>query len=119
MNVKEKLDQLLNDVEGSSGEYYIQEKIIQKKYLVGGELKEWKGDFQPVFSPVCEVCGNQLERKMIGAYPLLTESVSIDVLESSIKAYDHGRGVWPSMTVEERIECMETFIFKCWKLSPT
>lgn len=112
MNVKEKLDLMFNDVKGSAGEHYLHEKIVQREYLVGGELKEWNGDFRPVFSPICEISGNQVERKMIGAYPSLSENESMEVLAAALKAFDHGCGVWPSMTVEERIQCMENFLFE-------
>ena len=112
MDVQEKLDLMFNDVQGSAGAYYIQEKIVQKEYLVGGELKEWHGDFRPVYSPICEISGEQLERKLIGSYPSLSENESMDALDAALKAFDHGCGVWPAMSVEERIQCLENFLLE-------
>lgn len=119
MSVQEMLDQMFHDVEGSSGPYYIQKEMIQKDYLIHGELREWTGEFQTVYSPVCEPSGDQVKRKVIGAYPLLTEKEAMEVLESSLKAYDHGCGVWPTMTVEERIRCVENFLYEMLEVKPT
>lgn len=119
MSVQEMLDQMFHDVEGSSGPYYIQKEMIQKDYLIHGELREWTGEFQTVYSPICEVSGDQVKRKVIGAYPLLTEKEAMEVLESSLKAYDHGRGVWPTMTVEERIQCVENFLYEMLEVKST
>jgi len=112
MDVKEKLDQMFREVKASAGPYDLPQEFIQKEYLADGEMKEWNGEFKTVYSPICEMAGDKLQRKVIGAYPLMTEEAAMEVLESSLKAYDHGRGVWPAMTVEERIQCMEKFLFE-------
>jgi glyceraldehyde-3-phosphate dehydrogenase (NADP+) len=40
---------------------------------------------------------------------LLTEKEALESLEAACRAYDYGRGVWPTMTVEERIRHIEAF----------
>eukprot|EP01137_Pigoraptor_chileana_P019035 Opistho-2@6367 len=33
----------------------------------------------------------------------------MEILDAAVKAFDHGRGEWPSMSVAHRIECVEKF----------
>jgi hypothetical protein len=42
----------------------------------------------------------------MGKYPMLDEKTSLDVLKSSVEAYNFGQGEWPTMSVcgEIRIE---------------
>ncbi|AKJ06165.1 glyceraldehyde-3-phosphate dehydrogenase (NADP+) [Archangium gephyra] len=84
--------------------------LEQREYLVGGRLRVWEGELNPVRSPVHVKTPQGLEPKVIGATPLLTSRESLEALEAAVKAYDHGRGVWPSMRVAERIEHVERFL---------
>ena len=38
------------------------------------------------------------------------EAEAMAALEAALKAYDKGKGAWPTMKVRDRIECMETFV---------
>ncbi|WNG31236.1 NADP-dependent glyceraldehyde-3-phosphate dehydrogenase [Cystobacter fuscus] len=84
--------------------------VEQREYLVGGELRMWGGDLNPVRSPVFVKTAKGVEQKVIGATPLLTSQESLEALRAAVKAYDHGRGAWPSMRVAERIEHVERFL---------
>lgn len=84
--------------------------LEQREYLVGGKLRVWEGELSPVRSPVFVRTAQGVEPKVIGATPLLTSRESLEALEAAVKAYDHGRGVWPSMRVAERIEHVERFL---------
>ncbi|QRK10231.1 NADP-dependent glyceraldehyde-3-phosphate dehydrogenase [Archangium violaceum] len=84
--------------------------LEQREYLVGGKLRVWEGELNPVQSPVFVKTPRGLEPKVIGATPLLTSRESLEALEAAVKAYDNGRGVWPSMRVAERIEHVERFL---------
>jgi glyceraldehyde-3-phosphate dehydrogenase (NADP+) len=84
--------------------------LEQREYLVGGRLRVWDGELNPVRSPVFVKTSQGLEPKVIGATPLLTSRESLEALEAAVKAYDHGRGVWPTMRVAERIEHVERFL---------
>ncbi|MBP6410447.1 MAG: NADP-dependent glyceraldehyde-3-phosphate dehydrogenase, partial [Pseudarcicella sp.] len=53
-----------------------------------------------------------LEQKRIGSYPITDAPDAMEVLYAAVKAYDNGRGEWPSMSVAQRIECVEKFTQK-------
>ena len=83
--------------------YRIASPIEQRQYLCDGAIKEWAGPQQDVLSPICEAIGDTVRQKRIGSYPLLTEEQALEALDAACRAYDHGRGLWPTMSVEERI----------------
>ncbi|HEY1040614.1 MAG TPA: NADP-dependent glyceraldehyde-3-phosphate dehydrogenase [Bacteroidia bacterium] len=87
----------------------IGKQLDQKQYLVNGELKEWRGAVQEVFSPVCIKNGNALEKVRLGSFPVLGEKESFEALEAAQQAYNLGRGEWPTMPVKKRIEHMLRF----------
>ncbi|WPB81312.1 NADP-dependent glyceraldehyde-3-phosphate dehydrogenase [Archangium violaceum] len=84
--------------------------IEQREYLVGGELRIWPGDLNVVRSPVFVNTPRGPEQQKLGATPLLTSKESLDALHAAVKAYDNGRGAWPSMRVADRIEHVERFL---------
>ena len=47
--------------------------IHQTVWLVNGELREWKGPFNTVLSPVCMKSAKGLERVEVGSHPMLTK----------------------------------------------
>jgi len=91
-------------------EYKIPE-IHQRVYLLNGELVEWNGDVQDIYSPICIPTENGLERKLLGSIPNIGPKEALEVLEASVKAYDNGLGEWPTMSVENRIKCMQKFVY--------
>jgi len=40
----------------------------------------------------------------------MDEKTALEVLDAAVNAYDQGQGVWPTMRVNDRIECMEKFV---------
>src|SRR5580698_4763625 len=84
--------------------------LEQREYLIGGKLKTWDGDLNPVLSPVCTGSSDGLKQKLIGRTPLLTAQEALDALEAAVKAYDLGKGIWPMMPVITRIEYVEKFL---------
>jgi glyceraldehyde-3-phosphate dehydrogenase (NADP+) len=84
----------------------------QRQYLCNGEIKEWTGPQHDVLSPIFEVIHDSLHQKVIGSYPLLGEQQSLEALDAACKAYDDGRGTWPTMSVEQRIWHIETFAYQ-------
>jgi len=84
-------------------EYRIPSPIEQRGYLCDGAIREWTGPQQNVLSPICEATDGTVRPTVIGSYPLLTEEHALDALDAACRAYDHGRGAWPTMSVAERI----------------
>jgi glyceraldehyde-3-phosphate dehydrogenase (NADP+) len=85
---------------------------IQSGYLVNGEIRVWEGPRQEVLSPVWVAGDTGLKPFFIGEYPLLTEAEALQALDAAVTAYDHGRGLWPTLSVAERIDHMERFVFR-------
>lgn len=90
--------------------YNLPQPIEQREYLIGGELKVWNGNLNPVLSPVFVKEGNSYTQKIIGSTPLLTSKEALEALDAAVKAYDMGHGYWPTRSVTERIEHVEKFL---------
>lgn len=84
----------------------------QREYLIDGKMITWQGDMSPVASPVFIRNGNKSEQKIIGSTPLLTSKEALEALDAAVRAYDLGHGVWPMMSVAERIQHIELFLAK-------
>lgn len=91
-------------------QYRISQLIDQREYLINGELKIWTGNLNPVVSPVFVGNGSDYHQKVIGNTPLLTSKESLEALDSAVKAYDLGHGLWPTMSVIQRIDHVEKFL---------
>lgn len=85
--------------------------IKQNEYLINGEMLLWNGRKRKVFSPILIKENNKLKKKLLGYYPLLTKKEAMTALHSAVKAYDNGKGLWPSLDVNERIRYIEKFLF--------
>ena len=87
--------------------FQITELKHQKSYLIAGELKEWKGEMAEVYSSISST--KEYQPTLLGTVPNLTENEGLEALNSAYRAYDKGQGLWPTMRVADRIECMEEF----------
>jgi glyceraldehyde-3-phosphate dehydrogenase (NADP+) len=63
-----------------------------------------------VLSPICVRQNGETTQVKVGEYPLMAEEQSLAALEAACKAYGQGRGEWPTMSVADRIRCVEDFI---------
>src|ERR1700755_119842 len=88
----------------------IGEPIEQREYLINGELRTWKGNLSPVLSPVFIRNGDKHEQKILGYTPLLNSDEAMLALDAAVKAYDLGKGTWPTMSVADRITHVEKFL---------
>jgi len=103
---------ILGHTEDVPEPFRILSPIEQSGYLCDGSIREWAGPRQDVLSPICEAAGDTLRQKRIGSYPLLSEREALEALDAACRAYDHGRGVWPTMPIEERIKYAEAFAYR-------
>ena len=112
MTLRERIESIFPDEKDIPEEFRLISKIEQREYLVNGELLQWDGELQSVFSPICVRDPSGVSQKLIGHYPLLTEKESLLALDAAVKAYDNGLGNWPTMSVVERIKCVEGFTYR-------
>ena len=81
-------------------------------YLVDGTINVWDGNRQDVVSPVCFMAEGRPEPYRLGSYPLLTETESLRALDAACRAFDFGKGIWPTLSVEDRIRHVEQFVLR-------
>ena len=93
-------------------EQYRLEEIHQREYLLNGELIPWDGETMDVLSPVMVPDGKGgLTRKLVGSIPHASPKEAVEALDAAVAAYNNGQGEWPTMTVENRIKCMQKFVY--------
>ncbi len=81
------------------------------QYLINGEIRTWNGPRSLARSPVCVRTKNgSLERCVVGEMANLDPKEALAALDAAKRAWDFGRGPWPTMRVAKRIDCMETFV---------
>ncbi len=110
-NLPDKITAIFPEV-GQIPEQFQIQPLHQKEYLVGGEMRQWSGATQDVYSPIYVKNGDKFESLLIGSYPITDEAEAMEALNAALKAYDNGRGEWPTMSLVERIACMENFLKK-------
>jgi glyceraldehyde-3-phosphate dehydrogenase (NADP+) len=88
--------------------FQITQPLHQKTYLIDGELKQWQGETTDVFSTISST--ENYQPTLLGSIPNMKEKEALEALESSVNAYDNGKGEWPTMKVIDRIKCMEAFV---------
>ena len=93
-------------------EFKLPSPIHQTEYLSDGELRIWNGPTQEAFSAINIKTANGFEPKLIGSFPLLTEKEALEALDAAVAAYAYGTGKWPTMSVEERIGCIQDFTYR-------
>lgn len=91
-------------------EFQITNTIEQKSYLVDGELKIWEGATTKVYSTISST--DDYKPTFLGSIPDMGEEEALDALDAALKAYGRGQGIWPTMHVKDRIDCMEAFVEK-------
>ncbi|WP_282041303.1 NADP-dependent glyceraldehyde-3-phosphate dehydrogenase [Winogradskyella flava] len=89
-------------------QFQIKEILNQNTYLVGGELKTWRGQTSDIYSTISSTEAYQPTH--LGTIPTLGKKEAISALDAAVEAYDKGQGLWPTMKVVDRIACMEKFV---------
>lgn len=90
--------------------YQLKEEVKIHSYLLDGKIETWNGEVHDVYSSMSFNNAGKSERIKIGSYPLLSEKEAISALDAASQAYDMGRGAWPTMSVKQRIEHVNTFV---------
>ncbi len=93
-------------------EFRVDPRPYERLYLLDGELRTWNGPMAEISSPICLQEKGTLRRPTIGQVPLMDESAAMAALDSATRAWDCGRGRWPTSSVAARIEAVENFVTK-------
>jgi glyceraldehyde-3-phosphate dehydrogenase (NADP+) len=112
MKADEKINTIFPEESGIPDKFRLRQEINQNEYLINGTIRKWNGPCKEVFSPICFKTANGVARKRIGSFPLLTEQIAMEALDSAVAAFDHGRGLWPTLPVEKRIRHVEEFLVR-------
>ncbi|NMG31288.1 NADP-dependent glyceraldehyde-3-phosphate dehydrogenase [Aromatoleum evansii] len=84
--------------------------LHQRAILLNGEMQIWKGETRPVYSPVAmRAADGSLTHVELGSFPVTGTDEADAAIAAAAKAYDNGRGQWPTMSVADRIACVENF----------
>ena len=89
-------------------EFQIKAQIHQRQFLLNGELKTWEGNTTEVLSTISTT--EKYKPTALGSIPDMGEKEALEALDAAVKAYDKGKGVWPTMQVKDRIDCMNKFV---------
>ena len=89
--------------------YRLNSPIHHDTYLIDGKIGKWNGEFTEVISTLL---ANEEDDKYItlGDSPKMDKKHALLALEAADKAYSNGTGIWPTMKVYERINCMQKFV---------
>ena len=84
--------------------------LEHRTYLRDGTILSWDGPVEEVLSPVCVGGQDGLHPLRLGSHPRLDGAEALKALDAAVAAYDRGRGVWPTMSVADRIAHVEAFL---------
>lgn len=112
MNIIANIKDIFPSIDSIPSQFQLNHCIDQKEYLVNGKLEPWEGDVEESFSPIYLKTEQGLIRQKIGQFPLLNQETVSSALEAAVNAYNHGRGKWPTMSVGQRIECLQDFAYR-------
>ena len=110
MQFQEQIAALSLSFEDIPKSHLIEPIIEQKEYLSNGEMVQWDGPTHDVYSPIHIKTNEGVNPLKIGSYPICTEKEAFIALDAAKAAYNDGRGEWPTMTIANRILCVENFI---------
>ena len=110
MTLSDKIAALFPAPNAVPAKYALPGPIEQREYLVDGALRVHEGAMQDVHSPVCLRTARGIEQQVIGSYPMLSETEALAALDAAARAWDNGRGAWPTMAVRDRIQHVEQFV---------
>ncbi len=108
----DKIQSIFPEEDSVPAEFQLEAPIHQTEYLIDGELRHWDGPTQESFSSLYLKTSDGLAPKLIGSFPLLTEKEALEALDAASSAYNHGRGIWPTMSVADRIERVQDFAYR-------
>jgi glyceraldehyde-3-phosphate dehydrogenase (NADP+) len=110
MSVTDRL--VFPDTGGLPPDVALAGRVDQREYLIDGEIRPWDGPVQEVSSPICTETPDGPVQRGIGSFPLFGEKEALEALDAAVRAWDNGRGPWPTMSVAERVAHVEGFVHR-------
>ncbi len=107
-------DKLFPAWEDIPEEFRIEEFSEGLNYLINGEILKASQGIE-VKSPILIRDNDGIRPFKVGAYPDLDKEIGLAALDAAEKAWASGMGEWPQMSVKERIDCIEQFV---WRIRP-
>ncbi len=104
------LDSLFPNATEVPEAWRLSEPLEQRDYLVDGQLQQWHGPLATVRSPIWLKGPDGEQQVILGSAPLLDAETALTALDAAVRAYDKGRGTWPTLRVAERIQHVEAFL---------
>lgn len=112
MTLQERIANIFPEESQVPAQARLEGRIDQREILVNGEIRQWDGPMQESVSPVFLRTAGGLTAKALGSAPLMSTEAALEAAEAAARAYDQGRGRWPTMPVAERIRCVEDFAWR-------
>jgi len=109
---EEKLRNSFPSSENIPQEVIVTNKKYEPVYLLDGKILKWEGPLEEVSSPVCININGKVERLILGQVPSMDEANAMKGLQAAVRAWDNGRGLWPTMSVQGRITAVEKFVVR-------
>jgi glyceraldehyde-3-phosphate dehydrogenase (NADP+) len=91
-------------------EFRVDARAYERLYLMDGQLRSWEGPLAEVSSPICWQEKGTLKRAILGRVPSMDEATALRGLDAAVRAWDNGRGPWPTLSVAARIDAVENFV---------
>ena len=88
MNLNDSIESLFPAENDIPERFRLEEPIRQTEYLIDGEIKHWKGDSNPVYSPVCLKSSAETAK----IYGRISPASRRSCLEGSKESTPRGRG---------------------------
>lgn len=76
-------------------------------YLLDGKVLQWQGETTMVSSPILNERG---EKTPLGSTPRMTAEAALLALDAAKTAWNNGRGLWPTISPQNRIEATKVFV---------
>jgi glyceraldehyde-3-phosphate dehydrogenase (NADP+) len=71
-------------------------------------LVKWEGQTSPVFSTI----STEESTYYFRFDSFYGEKEGLEAVEAADAAYNNGQGLWPTMSVKDRIKCMTRFVIQ-------
>lgn len=104
------IDNLFPEASSIPQSYRLSPPVRQSEYLIDGRIEQWEGDVFEVYSPIYSRNSDGKLDNYIGSYPMMDNREALKALDAAVRAFDNGKGEWPSMSLGKRIDCMKRFV---------